>query len=101
MGKSTNDLIIDCPAYKESSLVEYNGNPFIEALPKIWTNEEVARMFNFKPPYDGADILEEPNVRLHMIKRLLSFKQMLDKHYEINYKISSMLRDGYKHRNPM
>lgn len=89
------------PTYLEQPLEEYKGNPFIEALPPIFDDEGIIRKFTIYPMINDEEKLMDSNIRYHMIKRLKNFVQPLNVHFEIERKISTMIRRGYIARNPM
>lgn len=93
--------IVTCPEYKQQPLEEYNNNPFIEALPNIFSDEEVARKFTVYPAFSEDERNLDNNIRFHMVKRLKDFVQPLDIHFDIERSLSTMLRRGYIARNPM
>ncbi|MCT4594619.1 MAG: ATP-binding protein [Anaeromicrobium sp.] len=87
--------------YKEQELEEYENNPFIEALPPIFSEEEVLDRFIKYPIPNDQDRERNKNIRFHMIKRLKNFIQPLPDHITIENKLSTMIRRGYLARNPM
>ena len=88
------------PEYKTQELREYENNPFIEALPDLFEVDEVARQFTIYPHVDESERKKRTVVRHHMIKRLKNFVQPLDIHFEIERKLSTIIRQGYLARNP-
>lgn len=88
------------PEYKAQELREYENNPFIEALPDLFEVDEVARQFTIYPHVDESERKQRTVVRHHMIKRLKNFVQPLDIHFEIERKLSTIIRQGYLARNP-
>lgn len=93
--------IVENPQYRKQELVEYSGNPFIEALPPISTDEQTAMKFTCYPPCSEEERAMDTNIRYHMTKRLLDFVQPLDWHFSIERQLSSMIRRGYISRNPV
>lgn len=89
------------PTYLEQVLDEYRDNPFIEALPPIFGDEEIINRFRIYPLINDEEKNLNSNIRYHMIKRLKNFVQPLNVHFEIERKISTMIRRGYIARNPM
>lgn len=87
--------------YQPSPVPEYTGNPLIEALPPILSEDDAgAAMANFPPtPEDERHLSKE--VRLHLVNRIRSLVQPLPIHLELESTISSLLRSGYVARNPM
>lgn len=91
---------IECD-YKTQYLEEYSNNPYIEALPQIFSDEEIIDMFTMYPSISEDEKNAPLNVRYHYIKRLKSFVQPLDIHFRVERKLSSLIRRGYIARNPV
>ena len=87
--------------YKEQELEEYKGNPFIEALPPIFDEDEIIDRFTVSPIIDDVDRNKATNIRYHVIKRIKNFVQPLPIHFTIETRLSTMIRRGYLARNPV
>lgn len=87
--------------YKEQELEEYNLNPFIEALPPIFTAEDVIDRFTVLPVITDIDRNKTENLRYHIIKRTKNFLQPLPIHVELERRLSTLIRRGYLGRNPL
>lgn len=87
--------------YKEQEINEYTCNPFIEALPKIFTDEDVVDKFTVLPEISQNDRNMADNLRYHIIKRSKDFIQPLPIHIKLERKISALIRRGYLSRNPI
>ncbi len=87
--------------YREQEVGEYANNPYIEALPDIFTEEEIIEQFTSYPIVEEGERDRSRNVRHHLIKRIKNFIQPLPDHFLIESKISTMLRRGYLSRNPL
>jgi hypothetical protein len=87
--------------YKEQEIDEYACNPFIEALPKIFSVEDVVDRFTVLPEISEKDRNKDENLRYHIIKRAKNFIQPLPIHVKLERKISSLIRRGYLSRNPI
>lgn len=87
--------------YKNQELEEYSYNPFIEALPPIFTAEDVIDRFTVLPAITDVDRNKTENLRYHIIKRTKNFLQPLPIHIELERKLSSLIRRGYLGRNPL
>lgn len=87
--------------YKIQEIEEYKGNPFIEALPHIFSDEEVADRFTLSPVITDEDKIKASNLRYHIIKRAKNFIQPLPIHIAIERKLSALIRRGYLARNPL
>jgi hypothetical protein len=85
-------LPVDVPTYR--------GNPLIEALPPIWTEDEVEERLKYYPPYEDSDRLASAHIRLHLLQSTLQFFEPLPVHLELEQRFSRMIRTGYLARNP-
>lgn len=87
--------------YKEQALPEYSNNPFIEALPPIFTEDDVLERFMVTPHITEQDKKREKNIRYHVLKRIKNFIQPLPSHFEVERRLSTLIRRGYLARNPL
>ncbi|WP_244440878.1 ATP-binding protein [Neobacillus jeddahensis] len=87
--------------YKEQALSDYCNNPFIEALPPIFTEDDVLERFMVTPRISEQDKQSEANIRYHVLKRIKNFIQPLPIHFEVERKLSTLIRRGYLARNPL
>jgi len=87
--------------YEEARVKEYAGNPLIEAMPPILSEEEAVDRIATSPPLPGDERYLPKEIRLHCINRLMHLVQPLSIHLELEAVISSVLRSGYVGRNPM
>ncbi|WP_420829643.1 ATP-binding protein [Crassaminicella indica] len=92
---------IELAEYKEQEIIDYADNPYIEALPAIFTEEKIIDQFTRYPILQENERFKSKNLRFHMIKRLKNFIQPLPDHFSIEGKLSSMIRRGYLARNPL
>lgn len=63
--------------YKQQLLPEYIQNPFIEALPPIFSEDDVLDRFMVTPRISEQDKQSETNIRYHVFKRVKNFIQPL------------------------
>lgn len=86
--------------YRES-FGSYKGNPFIEALPAVLEPEQVSKKLKgFVDCYD-SDKQASSSVRGHLISQLMNqFFQPINRHIDLEKKLSIMIREGYIGRNP-
>lgn len=79
----------------------YEGNPLIEALPEIKTEDDIIKKLAFYPEF----LKEERNLpahqRLHLIQNVLELFIVLSPHLDLEQRFSRMLRSGYIARNPV
>jgi hypothetical protein len=87
--------------YRSQVLSEYNHNPYIEALPPIFNEDEVLNHFIVTPYITEKDKQSEMNIRYHVLKRVKNFIQPLPIHFEVERRLSTLIRRGYIARNPL
>lgn len=87
--------------YNDQLLVEYKGNPLIEALPSILSSDQFVEATLEHPTFDESERSLDSWVRLHCVERLSRFFQPLGRHIDLEQKISRVLRQGYLARNPL
>ncbi|MBX4263776.1 ATP-binding protein [Clostridium estertheticum] len=87
--------------YKQQELDEYKSNPFIEALPNIFNEEDVVDKFTLFPKISDEDRIKASNIRYHIIKRAKNFIQPLPIHIILERRLSALIRRGYLARNPI
>lgn len=87
--------------YTEQLVGRYEGNPTIEALPKILSAEDAAKLLAYYPERekDGHKLPSE--IRMHLIMDAVHFFQPLPVHIDLEQRLSRVLRDGYAGRNPL
>ncbi|WHY86526.1 ATP-binding protein [Neobacillus novalis] len=87
--------------YSDQIVQDYQSNPLIEALPPIFTEEEVVDQLSVLPPYDEKERSLNANYRFHCLQRLFQYFQPFENHLDLEQRISRAIRQGYLHRNPM
>ncbi|GAE37135.1 transposon Tn7 transposition protein tnsC [Halalkalibacter akibai JCM 9157] len=87
--------------YKVQALSEYSKNPFIEALPPIFSEDNVLERFMVTPRITQQEKQSETNIRYHVLKRVKNFIQPLPIHFEVERRLSTLIRRGYLARNPL
>lgn len=102
----TNDMVVlkgefERSIYKEQPLSEYTNNPFIEALPPIFSEDDVLDRFMVTPRINDQDKQSAMNIRYHVLKRVRNFIQPLPIHFEVERRLSTLIRRGYLARNPL
>jgi AAA domain len=86
--------------YLEQKILDYQGNPLIEALPPIWSKGEVIELLQHYPDYQEAYRAWATELRLHLIRRVLKIFAVLPRHIDLEQRISCTIRTGYEARNP-
>ena len=86
--------------YNDPLIPDYQKNPLIEALPPIWSKEQVIDMLQYYPDYQEAHRRWPSELRQHLIRNVLKFFEVMPRHLDLEQLLSSMLRLGYEARNP-
>ena len=87
--------------YTDAVIADYRGNPLIEALPPIWTRDEVEQRLEHYPAYSEGERSLPNEIRNHLTENSREFFVPQGIHFEIEVRISCMIRRGYLQRNPM
>jgi hypothetical protein len=86
--------------YNDPLIPDYQNNPLTEALPPIWSKEQVIDMLQRYPDYYEVHRQWPPELRLHLIRNVLKFFEVMPRHIDLEQLLSSMIRLGYEARNP-
>lgn len=86
--------------YKEQVLEEFDGNPFIEALPNLIEKAEVIKKLAFKVNIKKEEIALPKQLKLTALNRVYKTFQPLPIHVEVYDMINTLIRQGYITRNP-
>src|SRR6266436_3288865 len=87
--------------YLKQAIAGYCGNPFIEALPPIKTEDQAIEDLGRFPPYDASERRMPTHLRLHAIQNSLQCFVALPVHIDLEQRFSRMIRGGYQNRNPV
>ncbi|MEQ8175595.1 MAG: ATP-binding protein [Syntrophomonadaceae bacterium] len=87
--------------YHEQEVDDFSGNPFIEALPPVLSEEGKIDMLTYLPRYDYAERGLSAKIRYEFVNRLFEYFEPLPRHIDLERKISSLIRRGYLARNPL
>lgn len=87
--------------YTDQLLNEYKSNPFIEALPPIFSYDKAEEYLHYNPDYNTKERELDPHYRYHCVQRLFQYFQPLNMHFDIEQRISRVIRQGYISRNPL
>ncbi|MDR1672737.1 MAG: ATP-binding protein [Bacteroidales bacterium] len=88
-------------SYKEQIVCDYSGNPLIEALPPIWSSDEVVDMLSHNEGHHDGERRLDAQYRMHCVRRLFRYFQPLEQHVDIEHRFSICIRQGYLHRSPL
>jgi hypothetical protein len=92
---------VEQATYLDPIIPNYQGNPLIEALPPILTQDETIERLAFYPEYDKEHRKMPAYLRLHLIQNTLQFFAPLPIHFDLEQRFSRMIRLGYQARNPV
>ncbi|SHK19067.1 ATP-binding protein [Desulforamulus aeronauticus] len=87
--------------YSEQILDDYKGNPLIEALPPIFSEEQVVDCLTRLPSYNSGERELDAHYRYHCVNRLFSYFEPLERHIDLEQRFSRLIRQGYLGRNPL
>lgn len=87
--------------YTEQVLDHYKGNPLIEALPPIFSEEQVTDNLTRLPLYNPREKELNAEVRCHCVNRLFGYFEPLGRHIDLEQRFSRLIRQGYLARNPL
>lgn len=87
--------------YTNQELKEYQNNPLIEALPPIWSFEQVEELLHSYPECEEYEKKLDAHNRFHCVQRIYSYFQPWNTHFDIEQRISRAIRQGYLSRNPL
>lgn len=87
--------------YLEPETPIYRDNTFIEALPPVLDEDQAIKCLARYPEYNESERFLPNHVRLHMIQNALQFFAPLPIHLDLEQRVSRMIREGYRSRNPM
>ena len=86
--------------YLDPEIERYRGNPFIEALPPILTEDQAMESLGRYANYDEKDRLLPAHLRLHLVLNGTECFVGLPVHLDLEQRFSRMIRAGYLARNP-
>lgn len=87
--------------YRETGIPDYDGNPLIEALPPVLTDDQATVCLARYPQYNEADRRSPDHIRYHLIQNALRCFIPLDIHLDLQRRFSCLIRIGYAGRNPL
>ena len=85
----------------KNEITEYDGNPFIEALPSLPEDpEKLIRLLRYAPIISKEDQLAGPRARRHMLGRLKKWIYPTEEYLEFVETFLALICAGYEVRNP-
>src|SRR5690606_14819991 len=98
---SLDQILAEQAVYKDQVIQDYANNPFLEALPPIFDEDDVLNRFLYVPTISDHDRLSPENIRYHVLKRIKGYVQPLPIHFQVERRLSGLIRRGYLARNPL
>jgi hypothetical protein len=92
---------VEPASYGDPLISSYRGNPLIEALPPILSEEEAMTLLAHYPSYDQNERTLPNHLRFHLVRNALKFVEPLPIHLDLEQRFSCMIRTGYEARNPL
>ena len=87
--------------YRDTGVMAYSGNPFIEALPPLQESIQEAKSLKSNLKFRPEDLHQSNIIRAHNICRIIDdYFQPLSLHLSLTERVSIMIRGGYVGRNP-
>jgi AAA domain len=87
--------------YRDHEIERYRGNPFIEALPPILTEDQAMDSLARYQKFDEKERLLPAHLRLHLVLNVSECFVPLPVHLDLEQRFSRMIRAGYTARNPV
>ena len=87
--------------YREPEIAAHEGNPLIEALPPVHTDEQAATLLAHYPEYQESYRRAPDHVRMLLVQAGMKFFASLDVHLDLHRRFANLIRIGYAARNPM
>ncbi|WP_407271812.1 AAA family ATPase [Radiobacillus sp. PE A8.2] len=87
--------------YTEQEIDMYRGNPLIECLPPILSQEEAFDQLSYEPNYDPKERELSSHFRYHGLMGMTRFFQPVRQHLDLQDRFSRFIRHGYTGRNPL
>ena len=87
--------------YQKQDLDMYNGNPLIECLPPILSQEEAFYQLSYEPQYNPKEQELSAHYRYHGLMGMTRFFQPVRQHLDLQDRFSRFINHGYMGRNPL
>jgi hypothetical protein len=81
--------------YNKTGINIFEGNPLIEALPPIMSEEEVIKRLSRYPNFTEKDRDSDSKIREHILSEVSQAFSPYGIHLELESSISRILRNGY------
>ncbi|CAO3417836.1 ATP-binding protein [Azospirillum doebereinerae] len=81
-------------------LPEYRDNPFINRLPPVLSIADALRTLTNLPTHSDEERHYPAHLRCHCLQRLGRYFVPLERHLQLEARLSALIRQGYVGRNP-
>lgn len=93
-------LVVDVEEYLPQTVPQFDGNPYIGALPYLMSTEQILQVLTDVPTFRPADRELPTEVRFAMIMRLSAFFLPFGRHVRLANMVEALLRQSYVGRAP-
>jgi hypothetical protein len=87
--------------YRPQNIPDYQGNPYIEALPPILTKQLASKLLGLFPRHIEEHRNAPDEERFHLIQSGMKFFTPLPVHQDLEQRISRLIRGSYVSRHPL
>jgi hypothetical protein len=87
--------------YTDTLIPRYQGNPLIEALPPILSDDDISDQLAYYPPYEKTHRALPAEQRIHIIHTILDLLIPFPENVDLAQRFSCLIREGYVARNPI
>lgn len=88
-------------AQYNEQIIDYAGNPLIEALPPIQSFNNVIQLLSVRPEFNESEREHSSDLRFHYIQRVFHYVNPFIAHLRLERKLSAVIKQSYIHRNPL
>lgn len=93
-------VVVSESDYRKESVAAYRGNPFIEALPALPSDEQLEAALTYLPSFDPRSRSLPAEVRIQSLDILQKLFVPLKRHVRLARAMLKMVRTGYGPRTP-
>jgi hypothetical protein len=91
---------VEMATYRDPIVEFYRKNPLIEALPPILSEEDSMEQLARYATVTNEQRHLAKHIRLHYLRNATRFFQPLSQHFKLQDRLSVIIREGYRTRNP-
>jgi hypothetical protein len=87
--------------YRDEEIKAFQGNPFIEGIPTLPSDEELEKMLRFEPEFDASERTLSAQYRIQRLDSLLEMVVPLPRTIALARSMLKLMRTGYARRKPL